>query len=293
MKKVAILALILLTTCRVFRKEAVVVGSKNFTESVILGELIAQKLEAEDCPVQRRPNLGGTLVADKALKSGDIDTYVEYSGTALTAILKHQSLNSRSAVDQYVKSEYQKRDLTWGPNLGFNNTFAIIVRKPDAARFELVKISDLTRATISFQPGFGYEFVSRPDGWNGLLETYRLRFRKPPRTMDLGLTYKALAAGDVDLIAGNSTDGLIDSLNLTPLNDDKNYFPPYDAAIVARRDIDKKCRGARAALDSLGGILSDSTMRELNYEVDGKRRDPAVVVKEFFELQKKLAEQKN
>jgi glycine betaine/choline ABC-type transport system substrate-binding protein len=248
------------------RSRPIVVGSKNFTESVILGELEAQKLESAGCSVDRRLNLGGSLVCDAAIASGSLDTYVEYSGTALMAIL-HQPNAS-------LPDAYAKRGLHWGPNLGFNDTFAMIVR-----RGNLRKISDLKTVESAFQPGFGYEFASRPDGWNGLLQHYGLHFDKSPKTMDLGLTYKAIAAGQVDLIAGNSTDGLIDSLGLQVLDDDRHFFPRYDAAIVYRNDLDPRCR---AALESLAGSLDDMTMRHLNYEVDGRKRRVEDVVREFL-----------
>jgi glycine betaine/choline ABC-type transport system substrate-binding protein len=253
-------------------KPTIVVGSKNFTESVILGELVAQKLESAGCKVDRKLNMGGTFVCDAAITTGSLDAYVEYSGTALTAILKQPNADLAAA--------YAKRGLHWGPALGFNNTFAMIVKGDVADGLDLRRISDLARVQDRFQSGFGYEFVERPDGWPGLLKAYNLKFAKPPKTMDLGLTYKALASGEVDLIAGNSTDGLIQSLGLATLADDRHYFPRYDAAIVTRKVIDDKCRGASAALESLKGKLNDAEMRRLNFEVDGKKRDVATVVRE-------------
>jgi glycine betaine/choline ABC-type transport system substrate-binding protein len=272
MRKLAIIALVAAACAKT---PPLVVGSKNFTESVILGEMLAQKLESARCRVDRRLNLGGTLVCDAAIKSGAIDAYVEYSGTALTAILHQPALTSRDDVTKAVAREYARRGLLWGPNLGFNDTFAMIVRRDSG----LHKISDLKRVESTFQPGFGYEFAERPDGWNGLLRHYGLRFAKPPSTMDLGLTYKAAAAGQVDLIAGNSTDGLIDSLGLVVLEDDRHYFPFYDAAVVRRANLDRRCS---AALDSLANAIDDATMRRLNFEVDGKHRAVQDVVREFL-----------
>ena len=261
--KRALLAALLLAAC----SKRVVVGSKNFTESVILGELLAQKLESAGCKADRRLNLGGTLVCDAAITSGSLDTYVEYSGTALMAIL-HQPEAS-------LEDAYAKRGLHWGPNLGFNDTFAMIVRK----NAPVMTISDLKSVESTAQPGFGYEFAERADGWKGLLQHYGLQFAKPPKTMDLGLTYKALAAGQVDLIAGNSTDGLIESLGLRVLDDDRRFFPAYDAAVVYRNNLDPKCS---AALESLNGILDDASMRRLNYEVDGRKRRVEDVVRDFL-----------
>ncbi|HVE72613.1 MAG TPA: glycine betaine ABC transporter substrate-binding protein [Thermoanaerobaculia bacterium] len=258
--------------CGKTEQNTIVVGSKNFTESVILGELLAQKLEGAGCKVERRLNMGGTFVCDAAIRSGAIDTYVEYSGTALTAILKQP-------LDTDLRREYAKAGLEWSPPLGFNNTFAMIVRKSSAQQDGLRTISDLAKVAQKIRPGFGYEFTERPDGWSGLQQKYGLHVATQPRTMDLGLTYKALATGEIDLIAGNSTDGLIEPLHLVILEDDRRYFPPYDAVVVRRRDMDPRCA---AALESLRGTIDDATMRRLNYEVDGKKREVAEVVREHL-----------
>jgi len=282
MRKLVVAVAFLAACGRPAEHAPVIVGSKNFTESVLLGELVAQKLEANQCTVERHLNMGGTLVCDSAITSGALDTYVEYSGTALTAILKKPIANDRAAVDRIVAAEYAKRGLHWGPALGFNNTFAMIVRKSYAQQHGLKTIADLQRVASDVRPGFGYEFVERPDGWNGLQSHYKLTTKVPPATMDLGLTYKALASEQVDLIAGNSTDGLIDSLGLVALEDNEHYFPPYDAAVVYRNDLDKKCAGSSKALQSLANSIDDATMRRLNFEVDGKKRDVAEVVREFL-----------
>jgi glycine betaine/choline ABC-type transport system substrate-binding protein len=281
-RRLVVLALVAAACWRNPDRAPVVVASKNFTEQVILGEFLAQKLEAAGCSVDRKLNMGGTMIVDAALGNGDVDTYVEYSGTALTAILKQPVDTQAAAVERVVRTGYIRRSIIWGPPLGFNNTFAMIVRKSDAAAKNLRAISDLARVANELQPGFGYEFVERPDGWNGLLRAYKMSFAKPPRTMDLGLTYKALASGEVDLIAGNSTDGLIDALGLVALGDDRRYFPPYNAAVVYRKDIDDKCRGASRMLMSLSYAIDEATMRRLNFEVDGKKRDVAEVVRELL-----------
>jgi glycine betaine/choline ABC-type transport system substrate-binding protein len=271
------LALLLFAACT--KKEAIVVGSKNFTESVLLGEIVAQKLENAGCTVTRKLDLGGTLVCDRAITAGSLDVYPEYSGTALTAILHRPASNDRAAVMAKVTREYAKRGLRWGPPLGFENTFAMIVRRADADKFALKKISDLARVAGTFRPGFGYEFVERPDGWNGLLQRYALHFAQSPRTMDLGLTYRALASGEIDLIAGNSTDGLIDALGLVVLQDDRHFFPPYDAVLVSRTDLGTKCAAAPAALESLKNQLDEPTMRRLNFAIDDKKQNPADVAR--------------
>ncbi len=273
-----LLAALLLAACR---KQAIVVGSKNFTESVLLGEIVAQRLEKAGCTVERKLDLGGTLVCDRAITAGGLDVYPEYSGTALTAILHRPQQNDRRAVMDEVRREYERRGLRWGPALGFENTFAMIVRRDDAQRLALRTISDLARVAGTFRPGFGYEFVERPDGWPGLQRHYGLAFAQPPQTMDLGLTYRALASGKIDLIAGNSTDGLIDSLDLIVLDDDRRFFPPYDAALVWRPSIGEKCKAAPAVLASMEGILDAAAMRRLNYAVDGAHRNIRDVAREL------------
>jgi glycine betaine/choline ABC-type transport system substrate-binding protein len=274
-----VLLFLLLAACA--RRHTIVVGSKNFTESVILGEIVARRLEKAGCTVDRRLDLGGSLVCDRAITSGSLDVYPEYSGTALTAILHRPIAGDRAAVMRQVGRDYKARGLRWGPALGFENTFAMIVRRADAEKLALRNISDLRRVQATFRPGFGYEFVERPDGWSGLQRHYGLELAQPPRTMDLGLTYRALASGEIDLIAGNSTDGLIDALGLVALDDDRRFFPPYDAAIVSRADLGAKCAAAPGALASLEGKLDAKAMRRLNYEVDGKHRGPTEVAMMF------------
>jgi glycine betaine/choline ABC-type transport system substrate-binding protein len=276
-----VVAAILLAACN-RGSETITVGSKNFTESVILGEVIAQSLEKAGCTVDRKLDLGGSLVCDRAIVAGGIDVYPEYSGTALTAILARPLSRDHAAVMREVGSAYSGRGLRWGPPLGFENTFAMIVRRADAQRFALRRISDLARVAPTFRPGFGYEFVSRPDGWNGLQTTYGLRFAQAPRTMDLGLTYRALASNEVDLIAGNSTDGLIETLGLVVLEDDRRYFPPYDTVVVSRTDLGKKCAAGPAALESLRNALDGAAMRRLNYAVDGRHQPAASVAAGFL-----------
>ncbi|HXH39727.1 MAG TPA: glycine betaine ABC transporter substrate-binding protein [Thermoanaerobaculia bacterium] len=274
------LAVLVVAACS--KQKPIVVGSKNFTESVVLGEIVAQRLERAGCAVERKLDLGGTLVCDKAITAGSLDVYPEYSGTALTAILHHEAIRDRTAVMRRVSADYGTRGLSWGPALGFENTFAMIVRTSDARRFSLKTISDLGRVSATFRPGFGYEFVERPDGWNGLLQYYGLRFAEAPRTMDLGLTYRALAAGEIDLIAGNSTDGLIDVLGLTVLADDRHFFPPYDAALVVRRDLGTKCAAGPAALASLEGRLDAPAMRRLNLAIDRDKQSPSEVARAWL-----------
>jgi osmoprotectant transport system permease protein len=271
-----------LTSCS--HTDRIVIGSKNFTEQVILGEFLAQQIEQKThLEVDRRLNLGGTLVCHEALVAGQIDAYVEYSGTALTAILKLPSSNDPTRVYETVKGGYESRfGAEWTEPLGFNNTFAIIVRKADANQFNLKTISDAAPHTAKWTAGFGYEFMERDDGYPGLAKLYNLRFPASPRVMDLGLTYKAAAEHQVDFIAGNSTDGLIDALGLTVLQDDKKYFPPYDAVPVIRNAVLIKHPEVREALRLLGGKISAEQMRRMNYAVDGEHREVRDVVRDFL-----------
>jgi len=261
------------------------VGSKNFTEQVILGELLAQQIErTTKLPVERRLNLGGTLICHQAIVSGQIDAYVEYTGTALTAILKHPASTDAKQVYDTVRRDYQEQFKTeWTEPLGFNNTFVIVIRDDDAKKLNLKSISDAAPYAAKWTAGFGYEFIEREDGYPGLSKLYNLRFPAAPRVMDLGLTYKALASRQVDVIAGNSTDGLIDSLHLYALEDDRHYFPPYDAVPLLREETARKHPEVRQAFASLAGKITEQDMRRLNYQVDGEHRDVATVVREFLD----------
>jgi len=263
----------------------IVVGSKNFTEQVILGELLAQHIESKTgLEVERRLNLGGTFICHQAITAGEIDVYVEYTGTAFTAILRHEPISDPSQVYQQVKKEYAQRfGLEWTEPLGFNNTFAIIVRGEDARQLNLHTISQAAKYTPEWRAGFGPEFMERADGFAGLAATYGLRFAEAPRVMDLGLMYRALIEKQVDLVAGNSTDGLIASLGLVVLEDDRHYFPPYEAAPVVRQQTLERHPELRAALQHLGGLISEEDMRRLNYQVDGEHRDVKQVVQEFLQ----------
>ena len=265
--------------------DRVVVGSKNFTEQVIMGEMLAQQIERKThLPVDRKLNLGGTIVCHEAMTAGQMDTYVEYTGTGLTAILKEPPVKDANVAYQTVKDAYKSRfGIEWTEPLGFNNTFAIIVRKSDAEQFGLKTISDAAPRTSNWIAGFGYEFIEREDGYPGLVKTYNLRFPSEPRVMDLGLTYKAVAGHQVDLIAGNSTDGLIGALGLVVLEDDKHYFPPYDAVPLVRETVITKHPEIREALQALGGKVSEEQMRLMNYAVDGEHKDVKQVVKEFLD----------
>jgi osmoprotectant transport system substrate-binding protein len=269
--------------CGPSRQNVVVVGSKNFPEQLILGELIAQQIEAKThLKVERRFYLAGTYICQQAMLSGRIDVYPEYTGTALTAILKEAPLKDPDAVYQEVKQQYEQRfHFEVLPSFGFNDTFAIEIRGDDARRLHLTAISQAAQYSPQWRAGFGYEFMERPDGYKGLVAAYNLKFARPPLIMDLGLLDRALVGKQIDLAAGNSTDGLIPVLDLAVLDDDKHYFPPYYAVSIAREQALARHPQLRAALAELAGKISDADMRALNYAVDGQHRSATDVVREF------------
>jgi osmoprotectant transport system substrate-binding protein len=262
----SIAALVISTACG--RSDAIIVGSKNFTEQIVLGEIAAQQIERElHVPVERRLDLGGTMLAHLALKNGDIDLYPEYTGTALTTVLKEPLASGEQEVFSKVKSLYEKRfRLRWLAPLGFNDSFAMAVRKEDAARLAQPTLSAAVRR--SWRLGVGYEFLTRPDGLSRLDTIYPLRWQGLPSTMDLGLLYRALNQGQIDMAAGNTTDGLLTSGRYTVLQDDKHAFPPYEACFVLREDVMKRVPRLQAVLTELSGRISDSDMRALNKRVD-------------------------
>jgi osmoprotectant transport system permease protein len=261
--------------------DRVVVASKNFTEQVILGELLSQVLERDGIEVTRKLNLGGTFICDRALRAGDVDVYAEYTGTALTAIFKDSVRRAREDVLTTTRARYADAGVTVLPPLGFDNTFAILVRRTDAEKLGLRTIGDLQRVPKSWQPGFGFEFLERQDGYRGLAAAYGLSFARQPRAMDLSLMYRALAAGDVDVIAGDATSALIDVLDLVMLQDDRSYFPPYDAIAVVRTTTLLGRPAVRRSLERLAGRVTVEAMRSMNRAVDVDRRNPADVVRDF------------
>jgi osmoprotectant transport system substrate-binding protein len=272
-----------LSSCRQSSQPHITIGSKFFTEQVVLAELLAQHIEARTgIHVERKTNLGGTLLVHKALQSGDLDLYVEYTGTALTAVLNELPQGDSAAVYQRVKHLYAQRfQLEVTEPLGFENTFAMVIRGDDAERLHLRTISDIVPIAAKWRAGVGYEFLERPDGFPGLTKDYNLHFAESPKVMDLGLIYRALIDRQVDIVAGNSTDGLIDSLHLVALEDDRHYFPPYDAVPIVRQSTLAKFPQLRSALADLAGKLTAADMRRLNYAVDAGQRDVATVVRAF------------
>jgi osmoprotectant transport system permease protein len=268
----------------------VTVGSKDFTESILLAEIVAQMLEAQNVEVDRKFDLGGNL-AHSAILSGQIDLYPEYTGTAFTAILHHEPVTDPKTVYEQVQREYSTRfNLSVSSPLGFDNTFAILVRGEDARKYNLKTISDAAKYAPTWQAGFGHDFMNRQDGYPGFSRTYGLRFAGVS-DMSLDLTYTALASHKVDMIAGNSTDGRIAALDLIQLEDDKHYFPPYEAVFVIRRGVHALGRTTNenrlvdplvSVTVKLAGAISTDDMRRLNFEVDGAKRDKKIVVHEWL-----------
>jgi osmoprotectant transport system substrate-binding protein len=264
-------------------KRQLVIASKFFTEQIVLAELLAQHIEVRTgTPVERKSNLGGTLLVQQAMLSGDVDLYVEYTGTALTAILGETPEGDSLAVMRRVREEYARRfSFVVTEPLGFANSYAMVVRSADAQNLHISKMSDLAAAAPKWRAGVGYEFLERPDGYRGWTERYNLKFARDPAVLDLGLLYRALVEKKVDIVAGNSTDGLIEALGLVPLKDDRHYFPPYEAVPIVRQAALQKYPQLRAALEDLGGRVSEEEMRDLNKQVDADQRDVATVVRQF------------
>lgn len=267
------------------RRSAIVVGSKNFPEQAILGEILAQQIEAHTkIRVERRFYLAGTYICHQALLAGRIDMYVEYTGTALSAVLKEPPRKDPQTVLDSVRDAYAKRfNLMVEPPLGFNDSFAIVLRGSDARSHHLQTISQAAPYAASWRPGFGYEFMERPDGYDGFVKTYGLKFAAAPRIMDLNLLYRALDFHQVDLIAGDTTDGQLLTSDFAVLGDDQHYFPPYQAVVIARGVLVTRHPDALKAIAKLSGKISDRDMQQMNYEVVGQGRDIAFVAREFLE----------
>lgn len=273
------------------RLSGTTIGSKNFTEQLILGELLAQYLEpVARRGIDRRFYLAGTYICHQALLAGRIDMYVEYTGTALAAVLKEKQFSGHEGVFDLVKREYARRfNLEVLPPLGFDNSFAIVMRGPDARRLRVSKLSEIGQYAQQLRMGVGYEFLERPDGYHGLTARYGLNFAQNPRVMDLGLMYRALESGQVDLIAAANTDGLIAALDLVVLEDDLHYFPPYDAVPIVRPECLRSSPEIAAALQRLSGRLTAQDMRSLNYAIDGEKKDVVVLVRDFLARKKFFA----
>ena len=264
----------------------IIIGSKNFTEQVILGELLAQHIENHTkLKVDRRFNLGGTFIAHEAVKAGKIAGYVEYTGTSFTTILKEKPISNPETVYKKVKEYYdQKLKLAVMNPLGFENTFAMIIRGEDAKKWQIKSLSETGKYTPQMKAGFGYEFLERADGYPGLSKTYNLKFANINQ-MELGLMYQALKEKQVDFIAANSTDGLIPVLNLVILEDDKKYFPPYQAIPIFNQEILQKYPELTDTINQLGGKVSTTAIQKMNYQVDNQSQPVEKVVSEWLKSQ--------
>ena len=281
-----LIAIVMMTGCsRQGAGGAIRVGSKNFTEQVVLGEIIAQQIERRlHRPVERRLNLGGTLLTHKALVAAEIDLYPEYTGTAIAAILKDAGpAKDRAAVLEHVRAEYRRQfRVEWLDPLGIDNGFAMVVRGADARGRGLETLTDAARLNEGWRLGAGYEFEQRADGLAALRNTYHLRFTGAPKSMDLGLLYQALEQKQVDMIAANATDGLLSKLDLKVLADDQGAFPPYEVCVAVREERLRSVPGLQAALSELAGKFTNRKMQEMNYRVDGEHRAAAEVAAEFL-----------
>jgi osmoprotectant transport system permease protein len=264
----------------------VVIGSKGFTEQLLLGELVAQEIEAHTAlQVKREFSLGSTFLCHEAVRQGRIDGYVEYTGTAWSAILKQPTGSEAGGRDRIWRQAAQLYDARFNlrmfPSLGFENTFALLIRRADGQRLGLRSISQAIAPARRWRAAFGYEFLNRSDGYPGLSRRYGLQFTAPPTAMELGLTYRALANGQVDLIAGDSTNGLIPALQLQMLQDDRHYFPPYEAVPVFNGTTLRRHPELVPVLESLAGRISATTMQSLNAAVDLEHRNPEDVVRRW------------
>ena len=275
----ALIAILAVSLAGCSHEPRVRVGSKNFSEQLVLGEIVARHLENRlHGHVSRKLDLGGTLLAHQAMLNGDLDVYPEYTGTALTAVLKEKPLRDPAAVLDSVRRGYARWNLEWLDPLGFENTFAMVIGKQDGGPGTL---TEAARAH-PWRLGVGYEFAKREDGLPGLVKTYGLKVEGAVKTMDLGLIYQSLMKRQVDMVAGNSTDGVLNALPVTILADDRHYFPPYDCALVVRKEAEKQFPALRPALGELSGRISADTMRRLNYELDGKHRPAREIARDFL-----------
>jgi glycine betaine/choline ABC-type transport system substrate-binding protein len=274
---------VLLTACGA--RHHIVVGSKNFTEQLILGEIIAQQIEARlHQPVERKLDLGGTLLAHQALLAKDIDMYPEYTGTAFTNVLKRSGVTDPAVVLEQVRAEYSSGfHLDWLDPLGFDNSFAMTIRGEEARARHLETLSDAAADPMGFTLGAGYEFLTRPDAYGALNRAYSIKWIAAPKSMDLGLLYQALRQKQVSMAAANTTDGLLNKLDVKVLQDDKHVFPPYQACIVIRQETLAAYPDLRAILSELSGKISDTAMRNMNYAVDAQHRPARDVAKDFLQ----------
>lgn len=285
MKKALALLALSGCLCSCSRSGAIVVASKNFTEQVLLGEIAAQQLERKlHIKVERKLDLGGTLLTHEAIVHGDVDVYPEYTGTASSVVLKQPIPEDPVQAYIGVKDAYLHRfRLVWLPPLGFNDTFAMVTRTQDAQRLSDTTLS--SAGSRNWRLGVGYEFLTRPDGFQRLNKIYGLRWDGTPKSMDLGLLYQALRQHKIDMAAANSTDAPLADANFTVLRDDKKAFPPYSACFVVRKGLIDQQPGVELALTMLSNHIGDDTMRGLNRRVDVEHEPVEKVARDFLATQ--------
>lgn len=279
-----LIIILLFTGCAPKSEKKITIGAKKFTEQFILGEILSALVEKDtDLKVERKLNLGGTFICFNAMKSGDVDAYVEYTGTAMTAILGKEAKTDPDEVYKIVKDDFKKNyNIVWLDPLGFNNSYTLTMRREDAESQKVEKISDLARIKDQIQAAFDHEFLSRPDGYEGLVKFYGFQFKNNPQELDPGLMYMAIKEKKVNLICGYTTDGRISAFNLKILKDDKHFFPPYYAAPVIRQATLDKYPQLVGVLNKLAGKITEKEMMEMNNEVDVQKKDPKVVAEEFL-----------
>jgi len=287
MGRTPVLLLIALLTVGCASRPHIIVGSKNFTEQVMLGEIVAQQIERRlGVEVERKLDLGGTLLAHEALRGGSIDLYPEYTGTALTAVLKQPIVRDAKTAFANVSAGYRPWGIEWLPPLGFNDSFAMVVRSDMAREQGLKTLSDAARRAKPWHLGVGYEFTQRPDGLDGLVKRYGLRLDGTPVEMDLGLLYPALRSQKIEMAAANATDGMLAHPEFTVLEDDLGYFPPYECAIAVRDDALRRFPRLKETLSELSGSISDVSMRSMNELVDVEHKPVAEVARDFLDKRK-------
>ena len=273
---------VVLTGCS--SSNTVTVGSKDFSENIVLGEIFAQLIEAKtDLKVIRKLNMGGTFVNFEAIKNGQIDLYPEYTGTALTAQLKMDVITDADETYRIVSEEFDKQfNIKWLKPLGLNNTYTLAVTNEIFETYRIETFSDLAAISENLVFGAEHEFFDRQDGFDGLVKTYGMKFKGEPKKMNVSLKYQAMGSGDIDVTDAFATDGQIKQYNLKVLKDDKNFFPPYYAAPIIRKEVLEKYPELEQILNSLEGLIDDETMMEMNYKIDVDNQDIKKVAEDFL-----------
>ena len=288
-KNKIMLALLMASLLAVFAgctaQKSVTIGSKDFGENIVLGEMFAQLIEAKtDIKVNRKLNMGGTFVNFEAIQKGDIDIYPEYTGTGLTAQLKIDVISDPDEAYRVVSEEFQKQfKITWLKPFGFNNTYTLAVTDAVYRQYGVETYSDLAAVAQNLVFGAEHEFFNRQDGFDGLVALYGMTFKGEPKKMNVSLKYQAIGNGDMDVTDAFATDGPIRQYNLKVLRDDKGFFPPYYAAPIIRTETLNKYPELENVLNALGGLIDDAAMTELNYKIDVEGQAVEAVAKDFLQ----------